>query len=69
MMEGRTVWARSEDSHLTLVFETGDRWDGGEAETGVGAELSGGFAYVHATLGLGIEARGRVLAGAPEIGV
>ena len=58
IIEGRTAWALSEDSHLTLVFETGDRWDGGEAETGAGAELGGGFAYMHTPPGLGIEARG-----------
>lgn len=61
MMESRTVWALSEDSHLTPVFEAGGRWDGGEAEKGVGTELGGGFTYAHATLGLGIEARGRCL--------
>ena len=61
MVEGRTAWAVSEDSHLTPVFEVGGRWDGGKAEAGVGAELGGGVAYAHTTLGLGIEARGRYL--------
>ncbi len=61
MVEGRTAWALSEDAHLTPVFEVGGRWDGGKAETGVGAELGGGFAYAHTKLGLGIEARGRYL--------
>ncbi len=61
MVEGRTVWALSEDSHLTPVFEVGGRWDGGKAETGVGAEMGGGFEYAHTKLGLGIEARGRYL--------
>ncbi len=61
MVEGRTAWAISEESHLTPVFEIGGRWDGGKAETGVGAELGGGFAYAHTKLGLGIEARGRYL--------
>ena len=32
MVEGRTAWAMSEDSHLTPIFEIGDRWDGGKAE-------------------------------------
>ena len=36
-------------------------WDGGKAETDVGAELGGGFAYAHTKLGLGIEARGQYL--------
>ncbi len=61
MVEGRTAWALSEDSHLTPVFEVGGRWDGGKAETGVGAEMGGGVEYAHTKLGLGIEARGRYL--------
>ena len=61
MVEGRTAWAVSEDSHLTPVFEVGGRWDGGKAETGVGAEMGGGFEYAHTKLGLGVEARGRYL--------
>ena len=61
MLEGRTAWALSEASHLTPIFEIGGRWDGGKAETGVGAELSGGFEYAHTKLGLDIEARGRYL--------
>ena len=61
MVEGRTAWALSDDSHLTPVFEVGGRWDGGKAETGVGAEMGGGLAYAHTQLGLGIEARGRYL--------
>ena len=61
MVEGRTAWALSEDSHLTPVFEIGGRWDGGKAETGVGAELGGGLEYAHTKLGLGVEARGRYL--------
>ena len=61
MLEGRTAWALSEASHLTPIFEIGGRWDGGKAETGVGAELGGGFEYAHTKLGLGIEARGRYL--------
>ena len=61
IVEGRTAWALSEDSHLTPVFEVGGRWDGGKAETGVGAEMGGGLEYAHTKLGLGIEARGRYL--------
>ena len=61
MVEGRTAWALSEESHSTPVFEIGGRWDGGKAETGVGAEMGGGLEYAHTKLGLGIEARGRYL--------
>ena len=61
MVEGRTAWALSDASHLTPMFEIGGRWDGGKAETGVGAELGGGLEYKRTRLGLGIEARGRYL--------
>ena len=61
MLEGRTAWATSEGAQLTPSFEVGGRWDGGKAETGVGAELGGGLEYRHVKLGLGIEARGRYL--------
>ena len=61
MLEGRTAWALSEESHLTPIFEIGGRWDGGKAETGVGADLGGGLEYKHTKLGLRIEARGRYL--------
>ena len=61
VMEDRTAWAMSEDSHLTPVFKTGDQWNGGEAETSVRTELGDGFAYAHTTLGLRIEARERYL--------
>ena len=57
MVEGRTAWAMSEDSHLTPVFEVGGRWDGGKAETG------GGLEYAHTKLGLGVEARAQTNAG------
>ena len=47
--------------HLTPIFEVGGRWDGGKAETRVGAELGGGFEYAPTKLDLGIEARGPYL--------
>ncbi len=58
IVEGRTAWAVSETTQLTPMFEIGGRWDEGKAETGVGAEHGGGFAYAHTKLGLGIEAGG-----------
>jgi len=61
MVEGCTAWAISEEAHLTPLFELGGRWDGGKAETGVGAELGGGVEYAHTKFGLGIETRGRYL--------
>ena len=61
MLEGQTEWTASADSRLVPSMELGVRYDGGDAETGVGAELGGGLAYVHTTLGLTVEARGRIL--------
>ena len=60
-LEGRTRWRLSEASHWGLNVELGTRWDGGDGETGLGAEVSGGIAYRHARLGLGMETRGRYL--------
>ena len=61
MLEGQTEWAASADSRLVPSMELGVRYDGGDAEKGGGAELGGGLAYVHTTLGLTVEARGRLL--------
>ena len=60
-LEGRMQRATSPVSQLTPSLEVGGRWDGGDAETGMGLELGGGLAYAHDTLGLEVEARGRYL--------
>jgi len=60
-LEGRIARALSDVSDVTPSLEIGGRWDGGEAETGFGAELGGGLEYAHRTLGLGIETRARYL--------
>ena len=52
---------QSETSSLTPRLELGGRWDGGKAETGIGAEIGGGLGYVHIPSGWGIEARGHYL--------
>ena len=49
------------DLKLTPGLELGVRWDGGDAQTGVGVELGGGVVYAHPRLGLNVEAKGRVL--------
>ena len=66
MLEGRRGWQPSPQQQLELSLEFGGRWDGGDADTGVGAELGGGLAYRHAAWGLGIETRGRYLLGHTE---
>ncbi len=60
-LEGRMQRATSPVSQLTPSLEIGGRWDGGDADTGMGLEVGGGLAYVHETLGLEVEARGRYL--------
>ncbi len=49
------------DSLLLPSVEIGGRWDGGDADSGVGMEIGGGIEYVHRGLGLSVEARGRYL--------
>ena len=60
-LEGSTRLALSEHSLLTPSLELGARWDTGDAETGLGAELGGGLAYTNTRLGLSVEASGRYL--------
>ncbi len=61
MLEGRTEWPVSEVSQVTPFLEIGGRWDRGDAETGLGAELGGGLEFADTELGLSVEARGRYL--------
>ena len=61
ILEGSTDWALTGDSRLTPSLELGARWDGGDAETGLGMELGGGLSYTNTRLGLEIDARGRYL--------
>ena len=66
MVEGRREWQPSAQQQLGLSLEFGGRWDGGDADTGMGAELGGGLEYRHAAWGLGLETRGRYLLGHTE---
>ena len=61
LLEGRTELVISPVSRLQPRLEVGARWDTGEAEKGLGAEVGGGLAYTHTKLGLGVEAQGRYL--------
>lgn len=61
LVEGRTEWMISPVSRLQPRLEVGGRWDSGDAEKGLGAEVGGGLAYTHTELGLGVEAQGRYL--------
>ena len=66
MVEGRREWQPSAQQQLGLSLEFGGRWDGGDADTGMGTELGGGLEYRHAAWGLGLETRGRYLLGHTE---
>ncbi len=46
---------------LTPSFEIGLRLDGGDAETGMGADLGGGLAFADPANGLSLDLRGRAL--------
>lgn len=61
LVEGRTDVMISPVSRLQPRLELGGRWDTGEADRGLGAEIGGGVAYTHTKLGLGVEAQGRYL--------
>ena len=61
LVEGRTDVMISPVSRLQPRLELGGRWDTGEADRGLGAEVGGGVAYTHTKLGLGVEAQGRYL--------
>ena len=61
MLDGSTDWSLSSHSRLTPSVELGARMDGGDAETGLGAELAGGASFANQRLGLVVEARGHWL--------
>ena len=60
-LESRTNLALSGHSSLSPSLELGARWDSGDAETGLGAELGGGLTYTNTRLGLSVEANARYL--------
>ncbi len=57
----KTDVALSPESALQPSVELGGRWDNGDAETGMGAELSGGVEYQQRWWGVSLAARGRYL--------
>ena len=60
VLEGSRNFSFANGSSLTGSLELGGLADAGDAETGAGAELGAGFAYMH-PVGLAIQARGHVL--------
>ena len=61
MLDGSTDWTLSSHTRVTPSVELGARMDGGDAETGLGAELAGGASFANQRLGLVVEARGHWL--------
>ena len=59
-LEGSRSFAFGNGSALSASLELGGRADGGDAETGAGAELGAGIAYMHPA-GVDVRARGHVL--------
>ncbi len=60
-LEGSWPFALADASTLTPSAEIGLRRDGGDAETGFGADIAAGIAWTDPESGLGAELRGRVL--------
>ena len=60
LLEGGLEW-RPGDSRLAGNIALGGRFDGGDAESGFGAEGTAELSYLHAGSGLGLNGRGRLL--------
>ena len=60
-LESRMNWRVSPYGSLQPTVELGMRWDGGDGDTGPGAEVAGGMTYTDERYGLHVEARGRRL--------
>ncbi len=60
-LEGSRPFRLGDGSVLTPSVEIAMRHDGGDAETGFGAEIGAGIAWLDAERGLGAELRGRAL--------
>ena len=60
-LEGSQVFGLANGATLTPNVEIGLRHDGGDAETGFGADLGGGLAWADPETGLSTEIRGRGL--------
>ncbi len=60
-LEGSRPFRLADDSVLTPSMEIGLRHDGGDAGTGVGADIGAGLAWTDPERGLGLELHGRAL--------
>lgn len=60
-LEGSRRFTLPGGGSLTPKLEVGMRHDGGDAESGLGVEVGGGFAWTEPRLGIGLDVQGRTL--------
>ncbi len=60
-LEGSWTMAYEDGARLTPKVALGARYDGGDAETGLGMEVGGGLAWADPGLGLSLDVEGRTL--------
>ncbi len=63
ILEGAYKHTLADGTYVEPSLEAGVRYDGGDGETGFGAELGAGFRYTDPTAGLTLEGRARTLVG------
>ncbi len=63
VLEGSHKLMLSDRAYVEPSLEAGVRYDGGDGETGFGAELGAGFRYIDPIAGLTLEGRARTLVG------
>ncbi len=63
ILEGAYKHTLADGAYVEPSLEAGVRYDGGDGETGFGAELGAGFRYTDPTAGLTLEGRARTLVG------
>ncbi len=63
ILEGAYKHTLANGAYVEPSLEAGVRYDGGDGETGFGAELGAGFRYTDPTAGLTLEGRARTLVG------
>ncbi len=68
ILEGSRTHTLADGAQLEPSLEVGVRHDGGDGETGFGAELGGGVRYSNPVMGLTLEGRARTLVGRDSYG-
>ena len=63
LLEGSGDWLLDDEQSIRPSVSIGARWDAGDAETGLGAELNAELGYDNVRLGLSLDLRGAGAAG------